>query len=187
MARTKRGTKLRVPGLKPITVRMPDGESAETLGIRCKEFWVVIVPYTCDGSSRKYDFENGLRKGEFGIYIRQQRLWLYRRSEVSIKMLKLTFKAYIYWAFDGRRSKFDACLEKMKNAESRKRAKKILQFYTRKYGYWVYGWFYITRTQGYDELLERRNEFTHLYWNQRPIVNMSPRLVFCEDKSFWPR
>lgn len=187
MARTKRGTKLASNGFRSITVRMPDGEQADTVGFRFKEFWVVVVPYDCEGSKRKFDFENGLRKGEFGLYIRQRSMWLYRRSEQSMKLLRLVFKAYIYWAFDGRMSKFRACLDKMKVAPSRKRARAILDFYTKKYGFWSFGWFYLTRTQGYDELLERKDEFANLYWQQKPIIRLPPRLVFCEDRSFWPR
>jgi len=166
---------------------MPDGENVETVGLRCKEFWIVKVPYDCEGSKRKFDFEHGLKKSEFGLYIRQQQMWIYRRSERTVKRLRQVLKAYVYWAFDGNRHKFDACIEKMKAADSRKHAKQILDFYIKKYGYWTFGWFYLTRTQGYDALLKREMEFKDLYWRQKPIVRMSPRILFCEDEKFWPR
>lgn len=169
--------------VKKIRVRMPDGEFYETAGKKYGEVWLARVPVTYGIPKEKPGglFETGLVKGQCGFYIRERKMWLFRRSAGCLSDIDTLFFNYIKVFFGGSMDTFRRCMEKVKAEENRKGAKKCLDFHYWKYGVWQYGRMGgVTRTRGYKELVARKEEFSNYYEKGVRITDGEPTIAWQE-------
>ena len=171
--------------LTPIKVRMPDGVYYSTLGVAYSGFFIVKIPCNSPPIGEKWGADTGLRVGEYGLYLEERKMWFLVRSEESIKEVKRMLKNYILWRFGNYMGKFTACIQRMKEAGTRKEANQIRLKYIKKYGYWTFAWFAITKTEGLSALLGRADEFDDCWHKSEKVTEMKPQPLWYENKDFW--
>jgi len=188
MGRTKYGfapSTKEIGATNPIKVRMPDGQEYMTKGKPYGELWVVRVPITVKAERKNHNkadiarFETGLIKGGCGFYIPERKMFLFKRTAYSEADMATLLSRYIFVFFGGLTEKYKKCMGLVKQAPSRKMARKILDKFYRKYGIWQYGKMGgCTRTTGLQNLISRKEEFSNLFENSVRITETEPFIAW---------